>query len=619
MLLMLLTGCFGDSSKPESAPQRTSSPRPSPVAAGNAVNGTILELKKKYGSDKDKAIMPMYNVAPDQIFTFTFKSHFEDILPMDVISVHTDIKAEEQSKISAFVEFTDFINQNVIEVKPGTPILPSSKELKTGWGNAPIYYIRINYDPDAETPTKLTKPIIVPFTVKSELPIPTLKYEIDSRGNFKLTWNPVEGATSYRIYNVRVFDPSSFNRPIPGPETGYAGQFPQLEREVTETELHEFLPPLNFDNNYNDNDDDIDLIISQNLGVEGDYYVTAVNGDKESNFSNSVSTFALSSRIPGNIITNIGFERYDSLSELPSIAQIRMIDGTIVSRNFTFDYEHAVIHEYEGAEIHYTVPGTNFTGYVVVKNATKEELEARKAAAENSTNSGTVEPDNTTGYVPAPNVPTIIDPSSEASDNITDQQRSNTEKKVDEGNQEFVPAPEAAKEVQVNADTALEEYLALSMMDGQERISLKAFPEAQNFSTLADVMKKVVYQNPLILGVSQYGYDYGSLTLAVKYDYRQDEIKNKQKEIIAEARKIVSSIVKSGMTDDEKRLAIYDYLNEHTRYDVEALDDAKRNNFENVDARFNDSFNTYGIMVKKVGVCASYASTYKMLSGHIGA
>nr|WP_255807435.1 transglutaminase domain-containing protein [Cohnella mopanensis] len=72
------------------------------------------------------------------------------------------------------------------------------------------------------------------------------------------------------------------------------------------------------------------------------------------------------------------------------------------------------------------------------------------------------------------------------------------------------------------------------------------------------------------------------------------------------------------MSIEEKYKAIYDYLNDNTKYDMAALDSAKENNFQVIDSKFNDSFTTYGIMVKKVGVCASYASVYKMLSDLAG-
>ncbi|WP_054955655.1 transglutaminase domain-containing protein [Paenibacillus dakarensis] len=60
------------------------------------------------------------------------------------------------------------------------------------------------------------------------------------------------------------------------------------------------------------------------------------------------------------------------------------------------------------------------------------------------------------------------------------------------------------------------------------------------------------------------------------------------------------------------------YLNDYTEYDYEALENAEKNHFRTVDKKYNDSFTAYGIMVNKVGVCESYAATYKLLSDLAG-
>lgn len=80
-----------------------------------------------------------------------------------------------------------------------------------------------------------------------------------------------------------------------------------------------------------------------------------------------------------------------------------------------------------------------------------------------------------------------------------------------------MPQP-ATGDAMINADSALEEVLAKNMIAAQDKISLKAFPEAQNFTTLSDVVLKVMYQNPLILGVEGFEYNYGTLTLSIHYN-----------------------------------------------------------------------------------------------------
>ncbi|WP_213654672.1 transglutaminase domain-containing protein [Paenibacillus vini] len=135
---------------------------------------------------------------------------------------------------------------------------------------------------------------------------------------------------------------------------------------------------------------------------------------------------------------------------------------------------------------------------------------------------------------------------------------------------------------------------------------------------LSDTLLKVKYQNPLILDIESYGFDYKTSTLYIDYSDDKDNIAEKQKEIMKEANSIISQIITNGMSDDEKRQAIYDYLNDHAKYDDAALANAEANNFKTVDKKYNDSFTAYGIIVNKVGVCASYAAVYKLLSDIAG-
>ena len=151
------------------------------------------------------------------------------------------------------------------------------------------------------------------------------------------------------------------------------------------------------------------------------------------------------------------------------------------------------------------------------------------------------------------------------------------------------------------------------MIAGKGEISIAAFPEIQNWSILTDVLCEVIYQNPLILGVKQYGYDYGTMTLVVKYEYTVDEMVSRQNEIMAEGKKVIETIITKDMDDAAKRRAIYSYLEANTSYDDAALENAEKNNFKKVDDKYRDSFSTYGILVKKVGVCQSYAYTFDYL------
>lgn len=626
-LSLVLTGC--GTTKPLNT-----------TAEGKTSNITVQELKQKYGVEKNTELMPMYNVENNKEFDFKFKSNLRDISNYDIISVHTDAKCLDASQILTInsLDFSKLSNDETdIKVIPNCDVLASDKTLNNGggvWGNAPIYYIRINYDMESTTPKKLDNPIIIPFTVKSDLPVPNLKKEISSDGKFKLVWDKVEGAEKYKVYNISRIDLGKItNRPTSSAEDGYM-QIPQVVTTTTKTELDEF-------SRWPDIKSNSGTVTIENGSVSGDYYVTAVSGDKESNFSVPVSTPALSSQIPykADNKTDIFLKDFNDVSQLPKSIGVMFIDGSIQDREVIYDTSNIKLNEYGYTGIDYTIKGTALKGYLNVKKFKEEDIKALKPIENANSSTGTIEAENNTDDVPSPDVPTIIKDKNASSkentkkketptkdtkdadvkendnseDNIVEQQKQNTQEQVTEGDKEKIATSDILDDIKLNASSALEEYLATEMISAKKDISLKAFPEAQNSKTIDDVLRKVVYQNPLIIGVKGFEYDYSTLTLTITYNDEPDVIAKKQQEIFAEAKKIVSSEINAGMSNEKKRKTLYDYLDKNTKYDDDALKDAEASNYKKVDAKFNDSFTTYGIMVKKVGVCASYAYSYKLL------
>ena len=536
------------------------------------------------------------------------------------MSVHTDGDVLESSSIAGTLGIVDKDGGSALTLKPPVGFIPLGSKADTevydkinqgSWGNAPIYYIRINYDISSATPKKLAKPMIVPFTVKSEVAVPNLKYELSQGGVLKLVWSKVEGAEKYNIYNVaNLGDLSGSNEEVSGAKNGYKGPMPILEATVTATEWDEFLKGTKGNVTKTGG-----YVGYQNEAVKGDYFVTAVKGGKESRFSIPVSTPGLSSQLPVKDKDQLSFTSFKGVSEVPKSTTVQFADGSTATRGIIYDTKNVKYSDVSPSQIDFSIKGTALQGFVSVK-LTKAELVSLGTNSESVANSGNVEVENTTDQTPKSSVPTVIDPNSKSNSDKKDaevtQVIDNTDKQVEDGDKEVVPV--VSKDIKINADSALEEFLAIKIINGDTKISLKAFPEAQNFDTLTDIIQEVTYQNPLILGVTGFSYDYESLTLGMKYMDSKEEIKKKQDAITVEAKKIVGSAIKSDMTVEQKRKSLYDYLNGNTKYDDAALKNAEKNNFKSVDDSFNDSFTTYGIMVKKVGVCGSYASTYKMLA-----
>lgn len=645
LAVILVLGMFAGCSSNKNDPAEGTKPNENGQTSLHGSTMTITQLKQKYGETDKGKILPLYNLDPNEQLAISLK--YTPTNEREVFSIHTDEKCLKESEVALMWSPSSYMpsGPKTYEVRPIMAPLADSKTQGL-WGNVSTYYIKFNYDINAETETKLDEPVIVPMSIKSPAEIPNVGYEVKD-GNFTLTWTKVEGATSYKIYQRSVIKLlETTNIPPKGKEEAYVGNFPRLEAEVS-------ADTFSYNDWMNDgkggqsklaSEDVIGGYITsyQNQGVNGEYYVTAVVDGKESLFSVGVATYGLS--LPAEFAkgTSLLANSYDSADDLPQTVNILYVDGTTKSHGVTYETKAG------STAVTYRIDGTSIVGYVTVKSGAENVKTEDKASDEIG---GFVEVENNIPQNAPTNVPTVNDgktsdkdiapmppadvtppvepnepdepakpdepstpdnpdPEPSTEKTVVEQQVENTEKVLEEANKETV---QVADGVVVNASSAAEEYLARSMIAGKEEISIAAFPEIQNWSILTDVLCEVVYQNPLILGVKQYGYDYGTMTLVVKYEYTVDEMVSRQNEIMAEGKKIIEDIITTDMDDAEKRRAIYDYLEENTSYDDAALENAEENNFQKVDDKYRDSFSTYGILVKKVGVCQSYAYTYDYL------
>lgn len=687
-LTLLLTGC-GDKVNDTSAPAASStvsSPNTSQTTSGGTSNGSgmqnygkivsVADIKSAYGSLENDDVMPLYNVEPDEVFEFKFKSNWYDtdtrIQPWDMVTVHTDPACTEQSQLYTANLFDE--DGTTLRVSPIGGVLTTDSEEYGAieddievWGNASMYYIAVWVDLGAEGFVKLDKPVVIPFTVKHELGIPTVKGVVDSTGRFKLVWDAVEGATSYNVYwfgNTDINRTGEFNKPVAGADSAYDvhGDSHLLwDAETTETEFDCFAgKDHGLGIHYHDpllDEDDFDAVFGQNYSVNGSYFVTAVFGGKESGLSNIVNTSDLI--IPYEIVEEdeLLFKHFDSEDNLPQTVRVLNIDGSITERSVTYKFHWGkTLLGTDFPQYRYTIEGTAITGECTMdildgkmelyKN--KQEGDSPAGFVDNSTDTSTkADPENNTSFNPDSSVPTIIEteptapevdhdeseilpsapeslpesePNVEPDDpndrTLVEQQIENTEEHIERGNKDYIEQTEYS----VFADSAEEEWLARNLIAGNERISLEAFPALQQYETLADVFQKVYYQNPYVLGVISYNYDYATLVLNVKYCYDQAEIAQKQSEILGAANSIIDNIITDGMTDEEKCRAIYDYFNDNTAYDHTAVEEAKKSNFVKGDGwkEGEDAFNAHGILVDKKGVCQSYALSFKLLCSMSG-
>ena len=305
--------------------------------------------------------------------------------------------------------------------------------------------------------------------------------------------------------------------------------------------------------------------IGQNYDVCGEYYVSAVVDGVESGFADGIETADL--QLPRSLTDedDIMFEDYESVDDLPLTLEVENIDGSVTSRKVFYTYieEKTWIDGVMTPEYIYEIEGTMLTGCVGMEGSVDDEYPEHVGE---ETPVGNSEPENNIKSQPDADMETIIGDTK----SFYDQLLENTREHKENGEKESTDPVD--ENYMVFADSAEEEWLALNMINGETEISLEAFPGLQQSDNLEDVFYKVYYQNPYILGVTRFGYDYKTMTFRVQYAYSQDEIKSMQQEILQESDRILAETVSADMSEQEKQLAIYQYLENNSSYDYAALE-----------------------------------------------
>lgn len=592
-----------------------------------AVDGvTISDIKAKYGdNESDGGLVPLYNVAPDEEFDFKFGFDFMEDYDAgeDYVTVHTDKRCLDESRIYVNKDVEETEDGCLITISPMRAVLENNSDEeeyfendRPVWGNAPVYYIAVRYDTEADSPKKLKKPVIIPFTVKHEVPAPEVRGVVDNQGRFSLQWEPVEGAEEYRVYILTDGDiwTGDNNHPLHAAENGFENLSLLYETSVTDTYFDDFDGGGGNIVVHKDRANGREYVIGQNYCVKGEYYVSAVVDGKESGFARSVPTAELQIPYKPTDESDIMYSRYDDISKLPLSLDIINIDGSVTSRKVMYNFIMSDTYS-EGWQVpayEYSVEGTAISGYVGM-DIDDPNFEYPETVGSISS-AGFSEPRNNVRSVPDSD---IDSEDTDEGDAVYERLKKATEQHVENGDKaSSAPLNDGVK---IFADSPEEEWLAVNLAGGEKKISLEAFPKLQIYDELEDVFYKVYYQNPYILGVYSFSYDYGDMTLDVEYVYEKDEISAMQREIAEEAEKIISETINDNMTEEERRRAVYSYLESSAEYDDNALEYAKENNYiKTGENEYEYAFNTYGVIVKKTGVCQSYAYAYKLLCSMCG-
>lgn len=506
-------------------------------------------LKEKYGYNSGM-LSPIYNVAQTGEFDITFNCS-ED-LPDDAISIHTNIECNKDSEIETYkwvVKENKYIKN--VSIKPYNMVLSDKTEV--GWGNAPVYYVRINYNPFSQKDKleRLDTPIIIPFKLKSDVMIPVLSYSISENGIFNLIWNEVPGADSYNIYRLNIGTDDKH----PSSYYGYSEETPKLIATVDGETLSWCDWNNDGSNGLGKVNDEVTLY--QNYGLSGEYYITAVKEDKESLYSNyiSVNDYAdilpyktIESDIlkPGTYISNV--------KELPRSIKVETLGSNKI--NYSINYKIDETTRYtDNVYYNYNIKGTNLNGYIEVK---VEDVASLPETINNGVK--TFCDDLKISFY---TTKSSSEPGNQI--NLNEWILTNRDIIVEANQKDIVAGGLEAIMYNVYADDSIEDYIASNLIRYKGLINLGAFPEVQDYTVLMDYTQKVLYQNPLILGIKSVTYNEDSKDLVVEYTDEISELKKLQREVYDSIQMIVPQVIE-GDSNEDLAINLYNVMNSNYTY-----------------------------------------------------
>ncbi len=480
------------------------------------------------------------------------------------------------------------------------------EETFDNWGNLEELYLVQKLD--TNTGDTLKTPLVTIIKINTELKkAPKVTYSCNDKGEAQINWTPVEGATDYILFTVMKTE-DGFNNYTKvfarTTKTSWTAPRETLSDGTTTYLMNEIFC------NYITSQDDMEAGGLKDMN--GDYFETmpeyvgviAVNKTGSSPVSNLYSLNDYSKLLP-NSFANYENENecpeyfHTSIDLLPAEISITMCDGSTSRRVIEYDIENTKLDK-ETSQTYLNIFGyasgtTLCNEYTVIVN--EETMDADLAALKERQDALKNKGGNINKDI------TIDDEAEPAKTTETPAENSEADLNTD---------------IPVTANSALSEYIAIYLLNSAETIDLSQFSESMNTDIVIDAFFEAQYQNPLVMGIQDAGYDSENHILYVAYDDSPEETSSKREEVQQKASEIVSQIITDDMSDLEKETAINQYLCDNAEYDNSALENAEQYDFKQVDDEFLDSFTPYGVLVNGVGVCASYAGSFKILADEAG-
>jgi len=181
----------------------------------------------------------------------------------------------------------------------------------------------------------------------------------------------------------------------------------------------------------------------------------------------------------------------------------------------------------------------------------------------------------------------------------------------------LLPITAVASDIEVGSPAELEAVMTSAIRAVREsiKISIEGYDE-QSYD-INGIFNNVLEKNAdlgFVAGCSTsitktFGRPDVLLELKLQYLYSPEKVSEMRKEADLKADEIVSRIIKPGMSEYEKVLAVHDHLIRNSVYD--------RANADNASVP-PEEHEAYGVIVNGIGVCDSYAKAVKLLLDKAG-
>ena len=170
-----------------------------------------------------------------------------------------------------------------------------------------------------------------------------------------------------------------------------------------------------------------------------------------------------------------------------------------------------------------------------------------------------------------------------------------------------------------NGTSEMVRHIAANMFAGNTAIDMSRFVADPDSPLIYDAANEAVLQNPYLTDTFPVVGIRDNI-LYVNYEISVEEREKSAQRIKNKVDKVVASIIKPGMSERQKALAINDYLAVNAVYDQAALEFSKKPRLSREDFvdNFPHSWDAAGVLLEGKGVCASCSLAYKALADAVG-